>query len=350
MKTLALFAMALLAFSPVYAQNVLSTELPAKFDSLQYSLGARGVGQACLTMSNLGDSVPCQPALLAKRTKGNFMAQAAFGNSYEAIENANHLLNKDVDATFMKSMFEQNRIMEMQANGELVFLAPHFSAQFIPYQISYTSVIRNKSYPVVALHALQSRIWAVQTGWALNEEIAVGAEASFNERKFIHTEFDAFEAAAEDGERFLKPRTQNSALFEPGIIYSPNLAWRPKLSAKIEGIGHYNHHYDELQDEPGINVGIGATPPLRWGRLELGIDYRKNPNSNYFLESLHAGVSYQFGHMTAVSGLSSTSATAGIMFGLDSIRAGIIYSSTRIPFADDVEYAQSIYSQFGLQI
>jgi hypothetical protein len=332
------------------AQNSLYTEIPSRFTFGQLTLGAMGVAEACLTMTNLNDSLPCQPAFLAKQKKGTFIAQLAFGDSYTGLQTADHILNKNIDSNFVSSLFQQNQVISMEANSELTFIGPHFAAQFVPYQITYFSVIRDEAYPVVALHALQARSWTGATGYDLTKELSLGLSASFVQRKFIQTSFDAFEAASESGSNLLSPQTQNAFFLSPGLVYQLHVPWRPRISILGRNIGFANQYFSALDDEPEVGVGFGVTPPLRWGKLEIGLDYEAVKDPTDTVNRLHLGASYQFGHMTILVGASQDDYSGGVMFGLDSIRAGIIYKSTNIPFGNETDYARSIYSEFGLQI
>jgi hypothetical protein len=346
---------ALFMLTPVPRANAdsesIAAELPPTVDARETSLGAKGVAHACLTMLNTKDSLPCNPALMARWRKTGFIGQATFGNSYESLSTANKILSGDgVDTPLLQSLFQRNQIIEMQAQGELAFWSRGLGVQFVPAHIDFYSIVRNQAYPVIGLSALQEQSLNVLGGHALTDDLLLGARLRFIERKFVRNDFSLFDAAAEDGKILTQTHSQKAVVAEPSLAYLPRLPWNPSLALAIRDVGYFDQAWAHVPSEPRLEAGIGVAPDLRWGRLELALNYRPAEVSSPLAESLRSGVSYSLGHLTGLLGLGSDYVSAGILFGVENLSGGLIYTSTRSPFAEKSAYAQSIYSQLGIRI
>lgn len=341
----------ILVWSKSFGQ-VLIQEVPNSFNQVDTSLGIKGVGYACLSMTMLQDNLPCQPAFLTYTKEPSFTAQITAGNGYTALKTGDQLLNQHVSKEFLKSLFNENQVIEMEAVGDLFFKTKYFGAKFIPYKLNYFSVIRNSAYPTIALHAMQEKTFVFQGAHTIWNDVHLGAQARLVDRKFIHKEFTLFQVLAEDGAATLTPQEQKAVFIEPGVAYVMPIAWKPRASLLWTNLGYVDKTYEVLDTSPQPQFGVGVSPPLKYGTLEVGIDYKKvGPASDTVDQQLFYGAAYTLGATQFTGGFNSQNINGGVSFNLSSVNVGIIYTSTKtFSYGDDQNYAQSVYTQFSFQM
>jgi len=196
-----------------FASSKIISQIPNTFSQQAGHLSIKGMGYACLGILDVSDGLPCQPAFIARSEKPSFAAQVFVGNGYQALKTADEVLNKPVSREFLRSMFDENQIIEMEGSGDLIFKSKFLGARFTPYRINYLSVVRNKAYPTVSLHVMQEKSFVLQGGYEIYKGLYAGAQGRLVERKFVHEEFTIYDVLAEGGDHVLKPKEQKGLFF-----------------------------------------------------------------------------------------------------------------------------------------
>jgi hypothetical protein len=326
--------------------------LPTFYGDRVGGLGARGVGFACSTMTLITDALPCNPSLIAKVKTPSFVIQGFASNGYQGFKNAEQLLNGTPSKDYLRSLFGENQTIETEGNAQLVFQARHFGASYTPYGLNYFSRVYNASYPLIDIQAVLERTWNFHLGAEVgNSGLFLGVQTRLIERKFIRKSVALFDLLAQDGSDLIKPQSQQLVLVEPGATYFFPVAWKPRVSLMLNEFGSSNNEYQNLPRSPHVSGGVGIEPPLGWGQLELGLDYKKNRDTSNPLYSVSSGATYRLGAMQALLGVGATELSTGVLIGFKPARVGIVYSSTRIGVASSQEeYVQSVITQFGFEM
>ena len=316
------------------------------------NLATKGVGYGCLTMTTIEDGLPCNAALMGgKNRPSRFSAQVFLGNGYQAARQAEQLLGGNVSQDFIRSLFAENKVMEAEANAELVFQTRYFGLSFAPYRLNYFSRTRNAVFPMIDVLAFLERNFTVQTGLEVGHGLFLGLQGRLVNRKFIQTSFSAFDLATDTENRVLRPKTQNGFLIEPSLAYFFGGHWAPRVSASVTNLGFYDEEHAEFPNRPIPQLGIGIQPPFRYGVLELGLDYREDQRLESWNEKLLPGASFRMGAMQLVASMNARNMNGGVLFSMSPMRVGIVYNSTRVPGTpDDAAYAQTVYTQFGFEM
>jgi hypothetical protein len=340
-----------MVLSSVASASTLNSEMSRFSNEKSANLAAKGVGYGCLTMTTIEDGLPCSAALMGLPRASRFTAQIFLGNGYQAARQAEQLLSGNVTQDFVKGLFAENQILEAEANAELVFQTRHFGISFAPYRLNYFSRVRNAVYPVIDVLAFLERNFTVQTGFGVGHGIYLGLQGRLVNRRFIQTSFSVFDLATDTQNKILQPKTQNGFLLEPSIAYFAGGAWSPRISAAVTNMGFYDENHPEFANVPIPQVGVGVQPPLQYGVLELGIDYREDARLDGISEKLLPGASFRMGAMQLVASINARNMNGGVLFSMSPMRVGIVYNSTRLPgSASDAAYAQTVYTQFGFEM
>lgn len=118
---------------------------------------------------------------------------------------------------------------------------------------------------------------------------------------------------------------------------------------QVANLGYIENPSDEFQHPTEPEVGLGVSPELPFGKLDLMLDY-KSLSYDENEEKIHAGILFGFGAMSLGAGVDNYGGSTGIFYSLEQINAGILYSTTQLPWRKDDYYAQTVYVQVGWQL
>ncbi|HEX4924140.1 MAG TPA: hypothetical protein VFV50_08640, partial [Bdellovibrionales bacterium] len=214
------------------------------------------------------------------------------------------------------------------------------SIAFTPYHLSYVSVVRNQAYPVVALRAAQERSLRVQAGGPVTPWLQAGLQTRLVDRKFVQNEFSMFEAIA-DGESVLAPKEQKLVYLEPGLTILGAGTWEPKLSAMISNMGFTDRTFEETKQSPVLDTGVGVAPPIGFGKLELGLNYRASDMRPDLWDRFGLGADYRLGLIEATMGWGREYLNFGLMSSFWSAHVAVLFSSMKYKTADLGEASRS---------
>jgi hypothetical protein len=205
--------------------------------------------------------------------------------------------------------------------------------------------VHNPNNPVVAVHAALERAFIFSGGGSLApvspglSDFSAGAKLRILERKFVHGTFTLLDVATRPSSDYLPSRKQNAILVDPAIGWTPRQApWKLRATVGMTSVGYSSGDYDEYPDNPDFVAGVGVEPPMRWGRLRLGLDFVDLMEAPALEDRVRFGVSYRFGLMEAMAGLNSAAATVGFSFLLSFVQAGVAYEIAR----EDLENGKQV--------
>lgn len=337
--------LSLLCVQPSRAYYVLN-ELPNTFDINSQSLSVRTLGGSCLTSIGVQDGVPCSASLLPLVPKARFFATGQIGNGYDAAKTTNDVLTKPLSKKDLESLFTDKNHLQADGSLKFTFLSSSFAAEFAPYQSSLRGILRNSSYPVVGIHAMNERRLLFSTGRELWKNITVGSHLRIFQRRFIHDEFQMFQAVTNSGS-LVKVNEQNGVALDPSVTWWTEDSTQSRWTVGVENIEWVNRPVESLPSKPRLVAGWGAAVPVALGLFEVGIDARPADSRSLNVRDLSVGSNYRLGGIQFLAGLNQYSVNGGVRFSLKQIDLGVAYWSTRWPSGTADNYQQSLLTQFS---
>ena len=312
------------------------SQVPARFNTRELTVGSRALGETCLSRAVFPDLTVCNPAFLGEVEESRLLGRVFIGNGYAAISTANQFIFKPISKEFLQELFQKGNITGLEAHAGLVFTTRHFSTGFSPYRIQYLSEVHNPNFPVVAVHASVERAFQVATGYSLAEAgegwepFSVGVRLRILERQFVHGSFTLFDAITQDPRALLPVQTQRVIFLDPVVGWVRNVSeWKLRASFGARNLGL--HRPDTaLYPEPfDLESGVGVEPPLGFGSLKLGVDFTDLIHGTDLASRPKLGASYRLGILEAMAGWNAEAVTFGLQFGIEIVQVGIVYELMR---------------------
>jgi hypothetical protein len=371
LNTRALFLSLLVFFaylcsSSVQAVSVLANEIPDFFSRPDANLIYRGLGTACIAMRSVRFVLACNPAFADtppldtgdvwpysresdRDTRRLFAADLFFGNDYSTLKEINQILNGPHSQDFVNDLFSKHQVIEAEASGEFTLRDHYFGLAFEPIRLTYFSVIRNEANPVIAIHAMQERTVRGQVGGEVEKGVYAGVQLRWVHREFVQDEFKLVDALT-DPDTILQKHEQNLLLLEPGLAYTfEHAPWKPRASFMLSNIGYIDHNFDQVNTDPVYDIGIGASPELPIGDLDMGLNYRASRSLDNNWDQLRLGVSYTYGLLNGLLGADPRGFSIGILTSFWLARIGIVYNNTKIDTLDGNRVTdQTTFTEFSL--
>jgi hypothetical protein len=320
------------------------------FETQHSSLSIKGMAGACLTVSYIPDGIPCNPAMTPLNSKSSLAVEALLSNGYSAIDNIRKLLSGQVTQELVDTLFTKGKIVQIEASADIDFHSKYLNGQFTPVSIKGFSVIRNEANPEVDLYSIEENGYTFQSGYEVYRDLFVGLQIRTLNRKFIKQRFKLAVLGTQAGQDLLKPKTQTVTFFEPGLTYFLGSQWKPRVSLFVANLGTATEKFDEIAEPVEGQIGFGLSPPLDWGDLDLSLEYRSMSYEEDDLQKLRFGAMYRFGSMYLTGGIDSNGISGGVLYRLDNINAGVVYSTTQFMNQEENFYTQTVYVQLGWQL
>jgi hypothetical protein len=115
-----------------------------------------------------------------------------------------------------------------------------------------------------------------------------------------------------------------------------------------QNTGIVDQKYPILNYNPHVGVGLGVIPPLKWGVLDIDLDYKDSLGTGILTDDLYIGASYRIGAIQAIMGANSEAFSGGLVFTMSGVQVGIVYSTTQFPGTSSDYFDQTVYTQFGV--
>jgi hypothetical protein len=336
--------------TPLAAEELAFSRNARTFETQFLSLVEKSLAGACLTVPIIPDDLACNPANNAFTQKSSLDAELLLSNGYANLQRVQKLMKGKVDQQLVDDMFAQGNVLQIEANAEVLFKSKYFSARYVPATIKGFSVVRNEANPDVEISAVDESSFTLQTGLEVLDDLYLGVQARFVDRKYIKKRFQLVDLATTEGKDLLKPEHQVATYIEPGVTYIFTKTWKPRVSVFVANSGTISGDTEDLQTPLEVQYGIGITPPVLWGDLDLSVEYRSMQYDETPAQRIRFGMLYHFGSMYLSGGVDSNGISGGVFYGLDLINAGIVYSTTKFINEQERYFTQTVYVQLGFQI
>lgn len=341
-----------LAATPANSSPLFFSQNARTFEGGYSNLIEKGLANACLSLVELPDSLACNPAVVSLGTKSDLSAEGLISNGYSAIKNTQTLLDGKLNQEVVETLFQRNSEIQIEGNTDVHFRSPYLTGRYVPLSIKGFTVVRNQANPDIEIQALQESGFTFQTGHLIYGNLYGGIQTRFLSRTYINQQFKLVDLGTQDGKDLLQPKKQNLTYIEPGLFMPfESVSWSPKFSLFLANAGIIDHYDSQLNPPPELQGGFSVTPPLRWGRLDLSLDYKRlSLTDQNFTDKIHLGSLYHFGALYLSTGIDHYGSSAGLFYSLEKINTGILYSTTKTSTAEESFYTQTVYVQMGWQI
>lgn len=320
------------------------------FETQHSSLVMKGLANACLTLENIPDALPCNPAMTPLNQRPKLGLELQLSNGYAALNNVQKLLNDNLSQEVIDSTFSDGKIIQIEANADIRFQSKYLNGVYSPFSVKGFSVVRNEANPDVEISAIQENGFHFQSGYELFPNFYTGLQIRALNRKLIKQRFKLAALATQAGKDLLKPKEQNVTFIEPGLSYFFKNEWASRVSLLVVNSGFFSERFDEMKEPVEAQFGVGISPPLSWGKLDLTLDYRSMTYEEEDLKKFRLGALYHFGSMYLMGGIDSNGISGGVFSGIDKFDAGILFSTTQLVNEGESFYTQTVYVQLGWQI
>lgn len=345
-----LFVSSLVWTTNSHADSLAFSRNARTFELQHSSLIVKSLGHACLALKEVQDGLPCNPGYVTKTKKAGLRIEGLLSNGYSNLSRTRRILNNQFDQDLMTDFFQDQNVLQTETFLDLMFVSSMISSRYSPISYKLFTVIRNSANPDVDLYAVEETDLLVQLGhtWGAFD---FGLEIKSTEWKFVRQRFKLLSLATQQGLNQIRPKTQTTLFLNPSLTYEfRNLSWSPRVVAQGTNLGTISEVYPEFPHPAEPMVGFGLSPPVPYGTLDLLLDYKSLNFEEVQSEKLHFGSLYKLGAMSLGAGIDSNGSSLGIYQGLESVNAGILFTTTRQPWRNNDYYAETVYVQLGWQL
>jgi hypothetical protein len=199
------------------------------------------------------------------------------------------------------------------------------------------------------MFAVEEKSLTLQYGYQFNS-LFLGAQLRSIEWKYIRQRFKFLDLAGANAATVLAPKSFRGIFLEPALTYAPEIIWSPKFSLMYANFGTTSETYNDFHIPAELQYGISVSPPMPFGKLDFLLDYKGLNYEEIAAKKIHFGILYGFGSMQLSTGLDDNGASAGIFYSINLLNAGILFSTTQLPWKTSEFYSNTVYVQFGWQI
>jgi hypothetical protein len=333
------------------------------YDGARSFLSHQVLGSSCSHFRSLRNEIPCNPALLSiqdEQEEIQFFEDSIlglnlnFGKDYETLYKNRELFAEEDKYRLAQSLLSEEKPISFQGSAVLWLRMPYFAVWYQPIRWTYFSSVRNSSYPDIAVHAMQESQLGTQWGGKVGKGWQFGVQARIVDRKFIHEEFNLFDAIP-NLENYLQVKSQKLILVEPGFAYRLSGDewtdyWQPMLSVNLTQIGWSNEKYEFVPLTPVSDLGLSVLPKVSYGELELGINMRATSEVKQD-RTARLGAQYRLGVASFLAGYDRDQWALGMSSAYKSVSAGIMYQRRELSdFRGEKFHEDSASVEFRLML
>ncbi len=321
------------------------------FETVNSSLFIKGLAHACLAQIDVPDALPCNPAVTPFNKKASLNAEFLLSNGYSNLQSVRSLMSSEYSQELIDTFFSKDKVIQIEAGVNINFLSKFLNAQYNPLSVKAYSVVRNEANPDIDFYSVEEQGFNFQSGFKMTDNLSLGLQTRFLDRKFIKQRFKLTVLGTQAGRDALQAKKQNVIFVEPGLFWQMDYQWKPRLSLLVANSGFFSTDDTTFKDPAEAQLGFAFSPPVYWGDVDINIDYKSlSYDENLWWEKIRLGVLYKYGSMHFTSGVDANGISSGILYGLDKINAGVLYSTTKYIKDNDNYYTQTVYVQLGWQI
>src|SRR4051812_39969238 len=123
--------------------NAHALSAPASLKNGRSGLAQQTLGSTCFTFDIAADTLPCNPAYMAKERDRSFKAHLFLGNNVTYLREASDVINGKANAKTIETLFNEKKSSEFEASLEAAYVSETFGIAYEPYRISYYSLFQN---------------------------------------------------------------------------------------------------------------------------------------------------------------------------------------------------------------
>ncbi len=347
MQKIIFLLMSLLTFK-VFAQQA-----PSALRSGRSGLVSQTLGATCYTLDISADTLPCNPAYMAKERTRIFRANAFIGNNVSYLLEASDIASGKADSKTIDTLFSDRKSSEFEADIEAGFLSDTFGIAITPYRVSFYSLFQNPALPEITLFASLESSARMQIASYIQDDIYLGLQVRYLQRKFIASRFFLTDVLAENHNQYLNPQDQTFLFLEPGFLYSNERnEWKPEVSANIINLGFKFGDKNPAAD-PLVEYHLGGSFSYHFGYGRWGwvLDAGWNREIESPSEVLTLGSYFEIGILEIFASVAEKFNGAGFSVHFDSFNIGMSYSVKAEKFDSNNEaYSRRIYFLLGAEI
>lgn len=336
----------LLSFEVSQALSLTTIRNPRTFPLNNSSLSIKAMAFSCLALPQIPDDLPCQPALLQKEKDPRFAINLPISNGYASTVKARRLLANDLDAEFMDSLFKEDKILEVEGNPSLMFSSRYIAAKYL-YGLQYYSTQRNQANPEIQMQVAESKQFILQSSYAVWSNVYIGGQFRNQQDKMIQKSFRLVDLGTDNGKDLLKPVDYGRLFFEPGIAATVKDTTLSVFGANIQIAGDRER---PINDGAEAQFGISQEISILSGTMNIALDYKSLSYSERDDQKVHFGTRYKYGALNLLAGVDSWGLSGGMLFSIEKLYAGILYSTSQIPWRSSSDYANTTYIELGWQL
>lgn len=271
-------------------------EVPRHFMSGASGFMSMGFRQSCFSLDIPSDTLPCNPAFIAKEKERRFNANVYLGNNVSYLKEATDLSQGHANEDSIQTIFKRHEDNQLQTQIELGHVQETFGWAVTPMQVNYSTTFRNQALPEISLYASLEESARIQFGSYLSDDWSFGVQLRYLQRRFVASRFFLLEALLPSGKYLFEPRRQSLFFVEPALLYAPkgNSA-NPEFTLMIANAGWVNQNYAELPVTPEYHFTSSVNPELSYGRFSLGLDLNLNKNMRTGQFPVTLGSFYEYG-------------------------------------------------------
>ncbi len=326
----------------IFGGHAFAIEPPHYFSSGRSGLFVQTMGATCFTFDLGADSLPCNPAYMAKEREKNLKAQIFVGNNISYLNEAVDIAKGRADQQTIQSLFSKRESSELEGTLELAYLAETFGIAYEPFRVTYYSQFRNPALPEVTLFASLEDSARFQVASYTENDLYWGLQVRYLHRQIIASRFFLTDILAENRDVYLTPQDQKYLFFEPGFLYSnDNNSWRPQVSFNLINLGLRNGDTNISDPVPEYHLGAGIAPDVGWGHWGWAIDAGWHRDIDEPIEIFTLGSYYEIGILRLFGSLAKEANGAGFTVNFGHVNLGLSYSAK----TEKIDATESISSR-----
>ena len=307
----------------------LATEKSHAIFLSEYGVTSASLGSTCAVFPIASDALFCSPIWIAteKNDKPGFKGNFFFGNDISNTGETMRLASGNASAADVKSIFSTHQNSYLSSNLELGYTASTWAFSYIPARVIYYSQFNNEALPELHLFASVEKEARAQMASYVQNDVFLGLQLRYINRKFISGQFFLTDVLAENGNSLLESKNQDNVFLEPSIAYIPDgNDWTPSVVASVENLGWISKNYNEFPSSPKLNLGSSIVL-FQQGKQKLaaGINAGYDRDSRDIISPLGIGSIYQYGALRLSGSLHEYRSSAGFIVVYKNVETGLVY-------------------------
>jgi len=335
--------LALASSAAVAQESLLFTRNARSLHGVYSPLLVKGLAHACLALPPLADSPACNPALNDLESEPRLSILGNLSNGYVNLSSFYALSNGQLEADLSKRIFDENNpLLQVEANGALVFFSKALAIRYIPVDLNAYLVARNEANPQVEIGYVQSHVGEIQGGLRITRDLRAGLRLQGGQRQALFTRFQLLTPVI--------PTTTTSWFVnvEPGLAYEfARVAWSPRVGFMLANLKYENIKQPRIGAPIDPQIGVSVSPPLPWGELSIEVALRRLSEEADFWRRPRLGALYRFGALSVSAGVDRDGLSLGFLSRFGNLNTGILFASTRSVFESTDFFTQTLYLEAG---